>query len=71
MNNFFIQKVKDICKNFDNSGIDPMDILKYLKPRNTNTFSLPLTNVKEVIEYIDALKNSNALGHNQLNSKIL
>ena len=71
MNNFFIQKVKDTCKNFDSSGIDPMDILTYIKPHNINNLSSPLTNVKEVIEYINALKNSNALDHDQLNSKIL
>ena len=70
MNNFFIKKVKQISSSFTQNIINPLDILKFLKPHNQNTFTLPQTNVKEVTEYISDLKTSNALGHNHLNSKI-
>ena len=71
MNNFFIEKVKQISSSFTQNIINPLDILKILKPRNINTFTLPQTNIKEVTKYISDLKTSNALGHNQLNSKTL
>ena len=71
MNNFFIQKIINICKEFINNINDPLIFLKNLKPRVNTNFILPQTNIKEVIEYINELKNWNATGHDLFNSKML
>ena len=71
MNNFFIQKIKNIRKEFLNNKIDPLLFLKNLKPKVKNKFTLPYTNVNEVKQYINELKNSNATGHDLFNSKML
>ena len=71
MNNFFIQKIINIRNEFKNNVMDPLIFLKHLKPRVTNKFNLPLTNIKEVTQYINEIKNSNSTGHDLFKSKML
>ena len=69
-NNFFIEKIKDIRRHFFITDNDPIEILKKLKPRNENTFSIPFITINETQKYIKELKSSNSTGYDDINSKI-
>ena len=70
-NNYFIEKIKTIRWGFTESDINPIDILKILKPSVTQNFVLPFLTIPETWHYIKDIKASNTIGHDSLNSKLL
>ena len=70
-NNYFIEKIKAIRREFLPSLMDPINILKFLKPRNINTLVIPEITCQETAKFIKNLKSSHATGHDNLNSKLL
>ena len=69
-NNHFIEKIKLIRRLFNNFNINPLEIIKYLIPRNPNVFIIPLISINETKNIIKNLKNSYSCGHDELNSII-
>ena len=69
-NIFFIQKIKNIRKNFTLTENDPVEILKNFKPRNENDFKIPFITINETTSFIKELKSSNSTGYDNINSKI-
>ena len=51
-NDFFITKIQEIRQQFTPPTVDPITILKRLKPRNNNTFKFPLITVRQTIDII-------------------
>ena len=49
-NHFFFSKIKKIISNFRVHGINSIQILEKLLPRNKNEFKLPLIKVKKELE---------------------
>ena len=69
-NNYFIEKIKTIRRNFISTENDPLEILKKLKPRNENNFNIPYITIYQAKNYIKELKSSNSTGYDNINSKI-
>ena len=68
-NEYFIKKINTIQNYFLNLNVCPMEILKFLIPRNQNIFSIPNISIKETISLINQLKSSNSTGHDDISSK--
>ena len=48
-----------------------MEILKQLLQRNENNINLPLITIDQTEHLINDLKNSNSVGHDDINNKII
>ena len=70
-NNYFKEKVRKIREKFTSEKITPIDILAKLIPRNKNDFILPLITLEKMHKLIDAIKPTNARGHDNVTNRIL
>ena len=70
MNNFFIEKVEEIRRNFPDQKMSPMEILRKLIPEPTSTFELKEISIKRTKEYLDNLKPTNTVGFDRITSRV-
>ena len=70
-NHFFSSKIKKIRSNFRVHGINSIQILEKLLPRNKNEFKLPLLTVEDTRKLIKNAKNSWTLCGNDISMNII
>ena len=67
----YINKIAKIREKFQAHNVDPMDILQKLRPKNKNSFELPLISVSQTKKIIRGLSNSNSTGWDSITNTIL
>ena len=71
MNDFYINKIKDIRDGFSTPSVDPIRILENVSTRNRNIFKLPFITPDETEKIIMGQKNSSSTGYDSISNKIL
>ena len=71
MNDFYVNKIKDIRSEFTKPPVDPISILESITPPPKNTFKLPLITPAEAEKLIMTQKNSSSTGYDAISNKIL
>ena len=70
INNFFINKVKNLRKNLPISNGNPLDLVSKLMKNRTCKFELISVHPDQVLEIISKLKISNSCGTDSIDSYI-
>ena len=71
MNNFFINKVKNILKNIPAPVIDPLETLRKLMANRTCQFKLNTVHPDEILDIINSLKNSKSCGLDNIDTYVI
>ena len=71
MNDFYVNKIKDIRSEFSKPPVDPISILEGICPPQKNIFKLPLISPAEAEKLIMTQKNSSSTGYDAISNKIL
>ena len=71
MNDFYVNKIKDIRSGFIKPSIDPISILENISPPTGNTFKMPLITPSETEKIILGQKNTSSTGYDAISNKII
>ena len=71
MNKFYVKKIEEIRKNFEDETDKAIDVLKAIKNKPTTTFNFKPVDVYTVHELIDKTKRSNSSGKDTLTANIM
>ena len=70
-NNFYINTIKKIREEIPDIPVKPIEVLKQIYPRNTNTFSIPIPTVEDIRNIIIKAPNSNSIGHDNISMNMV
>ena len=70
-NNYYIDTIKKLREQIPNIPVKPVDVLKQIYPRNTNTFTIPIPTVEDIWNIIIKAPNSQSTGHDNISMDIL
>ena len=71
MNDFYVNKIKDIRSSFTTPSVDPLQILESISPACQNRFKIPYITTSETKALILNQKNSSSTGYDSISNKIL
>merc|ERR1712240_978051 len=70
-NNYYIDTIKKLREQIPNIPVKPVEVLKQIYPRNTNTFTIPIPTVEDIRNIIIKALNSQSTGHDNISMDIL
>ena len=65
-NNYYINAIKKRREEIPVIPVKPVEVLKQIYPRNTNTFSIPIPSVEDIHNIIIKAPNSHSTGHDNI-----
>ena len=71
MNNYFISKIRDIRKDFNDKDNKAMELLENMIEKPKTSFDLQPVKVHQVYEIIDKAKRSNSTGHDSISMNVV
>ena len=71
MNDFYVNKIKDIRSAFSKPLIDPIEILENVSPPSDKIFKMPLITPDQTKKLILGQKNSSSTGYDAISNKII
>ena len=70
-NNYYINTIKKLREQIPNIPVKPVDVLKQIYPRNTNTFTIPIPTVEDIRNIIINAPNSHSTGHDNISMNMI
>ena len=71
MNNFFINKIRNLRMNLPNSNLNPVDLVRSLMYRRTCNFNIRPVHPDEISKIIGRMKSSKSCGVDTIDSYII
>ena len=70
-NDYYINTIQHLRDKIPQIPVQPVEVLKNIYPRNTNTFTIPTPTVADIRNIIINAESSNSTGHDNISMKIL
>ena len=70
-NNYYINTIKKLREQIPKIPVKPVEVLKQIYPRNTNTLTIPIPTVEDIRNIIINAPNSHSTGHDNISMNML
>merc|ERR1711867_176707 len=68
---YYINSIKELREKIPNIPVKPIEVLKQIYPRNSNTFSIPLPTLEDIRNIIIRAPNSHSTGHDNISMNMV